>query len=186
MLFIPKDLILDQNITDIDVATWCLCDIVVNSSLKESDLITVSQIVYQMHNTVDINRSTKEEIGIAIQHLLEENYLIGERQGKQYYEIFRDSFYMEENEFFVKAHEDDIRKIFKNLRPFTALRVYLYLLSTINPKTKISAWNKEQLAELIGKDTTTITRYNKFFEDEKLLYIYRAKPAKDGVYFSNI
>lgn len=185
-MFVPQDLIRDRNMTNLDVATWCLCGIEVFAPWKDSSLITVSQLVYQMSGTMNINRNTKEEIGISIQHLLEENYLVGERQGKQYYEIFKESFNMDNYEYFIKVDENAIRKIFMHTRPYSVLRAYLLILTTINPKTKISAWNKEQLAELIGKDTTTITRYNKFFEDEKLLYIYRAKPAKDGVYFSNI
>jgi len=177
MIFIPEDLIRERNMTDIDVATWCLCNIVSNSPIKNSDLITVTQIAYQIHNTFDINHGIKEDIGVSIQHLLEENYIIGQRQGKQYYEIFQESFNMETYEYFIKVNEDDIRKIFKHLRPFAVLRTYLLILTTINPKTKCSVWNKEQLAELIDKNPDTITRYNKFLEDEHLIYIYRAKPT---------
>lgn len=185
-MYVPQDLIRDRNMTDVDVATWCLCSIEVFAPWKDSSLITVSQLAYQMHNTMNVAHSIKEEIGISLQHLLEENYLIGERRGKQYYEVFKESFNMDNYEYFVNVDENAIRKIFKHLRPYSVLRAYLLILTTINSKTKCSSWSKERLAELIGKDTTTITRYNKFFEDEKLLYIYHAKPAGEGVYFTNV
>ena len=177
MIFVPEDLIRDREMTDMDVATWCLCNIVSNSPIKDSDLITVTQVAYQIHNTFDINHGIKADIGVSIQHLLEENYIVGQRQGKQYYEIFQESFNMEVYEYFIKVDENAIRKIFKHLRPFAVLRTYLLILTTINPKTKCSTWNKEQLAELIDKNPNTITRYNKFLEDEHLLYIYRSKPT---------
>lgn len=185
-MYVPEELIRDPKMTDADITTWCLCSMEVYAPWKDSSLITISQIAYQLRKSLDVSNKIKDKIAKSIQHLLEEKYLIGNRQGKQFYELFKESFMMENYEYFVKIEEPEMRKIFQHTRSFAVLRTYLLILSTINPKTKCSAWNREQIAGLIDISPVTISNYIKFFESEKLLYIYHSKPRIGGGYFSNI
>ena len=184
-MLILKDLIHERVFCMHNAPVWCYVYIETCSQYKEKSLVSAMQIAYQMYGTYDVPRNTVTSISESIRELIDSGMLIGERVGKQYYVIDRESFnykrwISEGRQYIDNVDVEDIRKIFaEHKRPFAVLCYYLLILSTINSSTGVGISKNETIADLVGGDAETITRYFNILEKLKLLYIYR------GMYRSN-
>lgn len=174
MIYVPQKLIRNTEVTNVDVATWCFTNVIVYGPLKDYDIVTPAQIAFHMFGTANpSSHSVIDEIYKSLQHLLETNMLHGERVNSRFYKILKSSFAAETP--FVKVEQQDLFKIIaETVRPYSVIRNYLYLLSTIDPNTKCGTWKNDTIIAGLEEDETVLTRSYKVLEKLELLYVYRA------------
>ena len=173
MLIVDTKIIQNPELTDLDVAVWCFAKIAAYSGYTPVNTITGADIAYQIYNTLTLSHGIRDSISRSLIKLIEANYLSGEKIGGGIYAVTISSF--EPTEYYIKVEPDDLRRIMQlPNHPAAILRQYLYILSTINLKTKCGMWSITQLAENLDSSEKTVMRNNQQLEEMKLLYIYHA------------
>ena len=178
-MLVSQEFVRNPEFTNYDIAVWCYAFIETYAPYKDHALLSTTIIADQMFGNIGTKRYNCEEISKSLKHLVDSEMLHAEQVGKQYYRVYKDSFDIPDDNHYFRVEIPEIRSIFERNRPFSILRHYLLVLSTINPKTKCGFCSNEKMASFLGEDIETITRYNNILHDMRLIYVYR------GVYSSN-
>lgn len=173
-LFIPQELVRDPECSHMDVAVWCYALIVVHSYYKDKELVQPSQIAFHMKGGCDYSQNTVTSISESLRNLLQMGYLKGEQVDRNRYIITKDSFATSRFHYFVKIMLTDLCRIMtENLRPYSVLRYYLLILSTIDYKTNCGTWRLDTIGEVLDQNETTVSRNLMILEKMELIYVYR-------------
>ncbi len=84
---------------------------------------------------------------------------------------------------FITLDINELHTIFKLKQPFNILEFFVYLVGTINNKTKEWHLSQDQMIDSYGGSKSTINSYLEELERVNLIYVYRSNKRKaDGKY----
>ena len=175
MLPVPYNIIRNDDLSDLDVTVWCFTKILSYNHNIESLLVSVADLVYQMYGRLTVNHGITDGVGTSLRKLIKKEYIIATQVNNHSYAVNKDQYQQTNSEYEIYVDPADLRRIMQlPNHPAAVLRQYLFILSTINTKTKCSMWSIPQLAEDLDKGEKTIMKQNGELEELKLLYIYHA------------
>ena len=187
MNLLSSRIIRDEALTNHDIATLCFIKMCGYTPLCHNILLSTQSIVFQMYNTINVNRGIYNKTIESISTLIELGHLKAEKLNNTSYKLDTSQFkYTKDWLPCVGYEEDDLRHIMLTQKhPVDILRYYLYLLSTVNSSTHYGYWSLDKLSEELGITTQTIIKYNKILEDMQLIYIYHSGNSNTYGYYTD-
>ncbi len=172
MLYVPNEVIRSKELTNDEVVAYVFLQIHTYSVNYDSCQFTIPQVVDQIKG-ITKSHSTYDTIATAIKNLISKGVLIITQENSKCWRIFMQSFEVPENGGFVKVDAEALRDIMdcKARGKAKLLRYYLLLLSYMHPTCKKEmTW----FAQELGTSTRTISTYNHYLEELKLVKVSRA------------
>ncbi len=151
--------------------------------------ISIDSLLFAIYHNDQVGLKIRKNIYVAINLLLENKYVTGDKISKDSYILNYNSLNVDTTkEKYTVLEIDDMRKIMESLykSKLQLFRYYIYLMDSINSKITvylesgefknnvIGHQTQEYLSSVSGLSTRTIIRYNSILEELCVIYVSRA------------
>jgi hypothetical protein len=165
MIYVPKDLPKKYATIFIYAVSHAMYD----ECVTTQEIITKIKLNNTYHNRDLVNH--------CIQYMLDNELVTGSKLCTNKYELFRTEVDLKSGKYYSVDY-DDIDKIINikdKCNRLDLIDYYIYLISTVNYRTKVGFTSVNTLSKKCGITAMTICRYNKILENNELIYIVKSK-----------